>query len=373
MNKNVKVLVFLGALSISLFEIIAYNAFQKDVRQRESGDVTIGILSFLTGDYANIGQDIVKGASVFLDSCPTNLHGHVNLLIEDGKGAARDSLLAIRKLIQHDPMAMIIAGDYQVPAVAPVLNSEQIPSIATVVGNGKFLQNNVHEWVFRDWLPITQISRTLARYVVDIGRYKRVSVLYIDAEWGHEAYNSFKQEVEGKVDVVAVQSYSTDTHDLRPQIINLLANNPDVIYLSGYGPSYIVAVNQIRENSMIDIITETSINNPKNKKHIKDFSNIIFSDSSFNLGDNDEVVSFKNSYENKYGESPTIYSAFGYDAMHLLMVAIEKSDGTRQSIRDQISRINNFRSLNGTISFLKGGDCEIQTIIRRMNKRGIVE
>lgn len=365
--KNKKWFIILGIVALlAIFMIVLFN---NKHHEENDNEIKIGVLSFLTGDYANIGNDLVKGASVFLD---TNLQSgkKIVLIVEDGKGTAKDSFLALQRLLQKKPKAIIVAGDYQVPAVAKSLNENQIPAIATIVGNGSFLKDNTKQWVFRDWLPISQIANTMANYVIQCGKYKQIAILYVDSEWGHEAQDSFTVEANGKIKIVACQSYSVGIRDLRPQIASILSKKPDAIYLSGYGPSYISAVNQIREASKIDIITETSINNPETKKHIKDFSNIYFSDSGFNLDENETSRKFKQWYYKKYGNYPTIYAAFGYDAMHLLVSAIDQSDMSNISIRNQLKNIKGFDSLNGHVTFLPDGNCSIKTLIRRMDVNG---
>lgn len=367
MTKNKKLLIGVGiGVLLCVIAIGIYREYQEDGNDEV---INIGVLSFLTGNYANIGHDLIKGASVFLDDrelCDKK----VVLSIEDGKGAAKDSLIAVRKLLQKKPVAMIVAGDYQVPAVSAILNESKIPSIATIVGNGSFLKENAKKWVFRDWLPISSIAATMAKYVVSSKKYRKIAILYIDSEWGHEALNALNQVLENKIEIVGVQSYTVDVRDLRPQIASLLSKEPEAVYLSGYGPSYISAVNQLREVTKIDIITETSINNPETKRHIKDFSNIIFSDSTFNLEENESGSKFREQYYKKYGEYPTIYAAFGYDAMHLLLTAIDNSDGSNVSIQTQLKATHNFTSLNGEVTFLPNGDCHIQTLIRQMDVKG---
>src|SRR5439155_18837954 len=79
---------------------------------------------------------------------------------------------------------------------------------------------------------------------------------------------------------------------------------------------------------------------------------------------------FLDAYKAKYGADPaTNYALYGVQALQVIMAAIEKSDGTRKSVRDQVLGGDGI-TISGSTSML-GKDIKIDTKSGDVNVRDI--
>ncbi len=61
-------------------------------------------------------------------------------------------------------------------------------------------------------------------------------------------------------------------------------------------------------------------------------------------------------FTKKYNSEPSILAAYGYDSLKILASAIEKSNLTPESIRDELYKIKGYEGVTGKISFDENGD-----------------
>ena len=74
-------------------------------RETDDSVVRVGVLSFLSGQYAEMGQDMTNGIILAKDELNASNPGFkIELIIEDGKAKAKDSVNAFNKLLFQDSL-----------------------------------------------------------------------------------------------------------------------------------------------------------------------------------------------------------------------------------------------------------------------------
>lgn len=79
--------------------------------------------------------------------------------------------------------------------------------------------------------------------------------------------------------------------------------------------------------------------------------------------DNPEVIAFRDEYMKEYGTEPNAFAALGYDAVRLVIAAIDKAGSARpDSVRAALSSIQHFDGITGTISYRSGSPIPAKSV-----------
>jgi len=78
---------------------------------------------------------------------------------------------------------------------------------------------------------------------------------------------------------------------------------------------------------------------------------MIFTSDYFIEESNIRFSEFISKFRLRYGRTPGLPEVYGYDCVSLFLNAIERGASTREDLRDELSRINNFQGVKGKISF----------------------
>lgn len=341
------------------------------VLMKSSKAYTIGALSVLSGPFAEIGQDFAYGMRFARDEFAKRTNVEIELRIEDGKAEAKTSVSAFRKLLFEGLTASILVGDNQVPAVAPIVSRQQIPTIATSTANSAFLEYNQPEpWIFRNFASITLCSGSIAKFAIEDLKKQRVGLLYMSGNYGQESKEAFQSvfmKLGGKV--VGSEEFQQDSLDVKNLVTKILNEKPDVVFVSGYGMSYCSTMNQVREMGFVGpILTGDSISNPESLKNVKNLEEVYFTNQIF--PDTRATSDFKGAFFKRYGRTANLYTAYGYDSFMILAEAICEASGDKRGIRDSLLKMKSKQILLGEISFTKNGDCVVPLVINQMHSNG---
>ena len=87
-------------------------------------------------------------------------------------------------------------------------------------------------------------------------------------------------------------------------------------------------------------------------------ANLVYPQSTFELDSQDAAVAhFVSAYRRKYNEDPDIYAAHGYDALKLLVHAMNRAGGSRpDDVRLGLNGIHDYEGAAGLTTFDKNGD-----------------
>jgi len=85
-----------------------------------------------------------------------------------------------------------------------------------------------------------------------------------------------------------------------------------------------------------------------------EISNVFYTTHAYLGADNDDpdIIAFREEYQKAYGTEPNAFAALGYDAVRLVIAAIDRAGSTQpDSVRAALMRIEQFDGLTGTISY----------------------
>ncbi len=168
-----------------------------------------------------------------------------------------------------------------------------------------------------------------------------------------QAFSSAFETHGGEVlELIELPPHTSDLGGLIGRVMTLA---PDAVYLAAY-ESRIAAM--IRELRKLDfqgrILTTHAFASPSAIARVgDDAEGVILTQSVFEPdSEHAHVQKFVNAYRQRYGETPDLFAAEGYDAMRVLAVALEArhavASGLPRGLRDEIKE---FPGVTGRIQF----------------------
>ena len=302
----------------------------------EGGELVIGGIGPLTGDYANYGNSAKNGAQIAVDEI--NAAGGINgmqvvLNYQDSVGDPDSATAAYGKLIDSG-MQVSLGG---------VLSGETASIAAAAVEDGLLLLTPTasaddciatNPNAFRVCFTDSSQGVVPADYIADKGLAEEVAVFYqSDIDYSVGLYESFKAECEAKgVKIVEVQTFTKDTAtDFSTQINALAASGVKLIFIPIYAAEASVFLTQA--SGKLDAETvffgADGLDGILGKVSDPVYAENVMMITPFNANDPAEnVANFVAAYEEAHGATPDQFAADGYDAVYSIKAVIEHANVT---------------------------------------------
>ncbi|MCX7827806.1 MAG: ABC transporter substrate-binding protein [Thermanaerothrix sp.] len=230
-----------------------------------AGEIKVGYLTALTGDYAGYGQTELRAAQLAVEEINAKggvLGQKLVLVPYDWRTRTEDAVNAVRRMIDQDKVVAIIGANASGAniATAPIVNRSKVPQIGTVSTNPLVTvdeKGKVRPYSFRICFTDPYQGKVLANLAaVKLGK-KKAAMLYDVASDYSQGLREFCikefEKLGGKI--VADEAYKggQDT-DFRAQLTNIRNSGAEVLFLPGMGKEMALIIKQARELGMKDLI-----------------------------------------------------------------------------------------------------------------------
>ncbi len=219
------------------------------------GPIKIGFIAPLTGNFAQIGLDMVDGFKLYLDEIKYTVAGRkIELIVEDEAGNPAAAVAKVRKLITLDKVNLI-TGVFQGSvsyAVAPVCEEAKIPLVITLSAADDLTQRQRSKYLIRVCHTGGEIGHVAGDYAYNKLGWRKVVTLAFDYSWGYECVGGFQrvfEELGGKV----IQKVwpPIGTMDFGPYIANL-KRDADGFYEVVTGAASIRFLKAVRASGLME-------------------------------------------------------------------------------------------------------------------------
>jgi len=372
MSKNTKVII--GIIIVVAIVLIGYLIY-KPGTPTTNEPIKIGVVLPLTGDLATYAEGVRNAINLAVENSGSK--DKIQVIVEDDHGCLPpDAVSAVQKLINLDKVKAIVGSlcTGATLAMAPITEQNKVIIIAPSA-TGKNL-TNAGGYVFRTIASDVDKSIAVAKYAYSKG-FRRAALLYDSSQ---DALVSQRDDVKttftGLGGQIAIEeSFISSDKDLRTQLNKIKNSNADMIFLSAVPDSVGLALKQARTlgiNTQF-ISTDTS----GGTKPVVDIAGSSAEGLIFPFAttpSNKEYIDFINNYKSKYGIEPSAYAAEGYDAAMILIKAMFASNGTADSIKDQLFKIGkNYYGASGVITFDQNGDVQKPMVIKTVKDGQFIE
>ena len=189
----------LGVTFFTVFLCLVIGGVGTMAQGAEKGPIKIGFISPHTGNFAQMGLDMVDGFKMYLEEINYTVAGRkIELIVEDEGEIPATAVTKARKLVTHDKVHLV-AGVFltaAVYAVAPVLVEAQTPLIITLSAGDDLTQRKRSKYVMRVSFTGSQLGQVAADYAYKKLGWRKAVTLGMDYGWGHENIGAFQRTFE---------------------------------------------------------------------------------------------------------------------------------------------------------------------------------
>lgn len=296
-----------------LFALLAATMLIGCQEKKEENVVKIGANFTLTGDVAWWSLELKKGFDLALEE---DLGQTVQVVYEDNEFKANKAVSIFNKFLQVDKVdAVVTCFSPMAEALIPLAERSRIPLIATCTSSTNITKGKL--WSFRDFFTQKEQCSPLAEYIYSLGFRKGVYMV-INDDYGIDGINQFKERFEALGgSIVAGETFAQLNRSSRNEVVKVLSNQPDFIFVIARDQALITLCNQIREmDASIQIVGINAFDSPIIWEGLGNAGNgIIFSSGYFNAEKNEVSQQFYNQFVEKYNEEPNYNAVYGYSIL----------------------------------------------------------
>lgn len=362
----------LSILIVLILIVGGYFVLNGKQREKDMAPIKIGVASLMTEDFAMVGENIRDTAKLAVEEI--NQNGGVNgrmieLVIEDSKCDSKTGLSAVSKLINVDKIKYIVGGmcSNGTIAAAPLANQNKVIIMTPVTGGQNV--DDAGEYIFRTANSDILAGVDITDAMIEMG-YTKVGAVTEITEYTLDIKKSFKAEIEklgGQV--VTEEDFQPGTSDFRTTVAKMKSSGVQAVLIASQtGISGAHFLSQAKQQGFnVPMFSDfTFVSNADAKKIVGNFDGIYFADPDYDAEDH-SLKAFFAKFEQKYGHAPIIpfHTAATYDAIYMIVDAIEKSGDDSQKVHDWLLKnVKNYKGFMGTYSLDEKGNSDLGFVIK---------
>ncbi|MBV8835823.1 MAG: ABC transporter substrate-binding protein [Alphaproteobacteria bacterium] len=302
-----------------------------NAQQPNNEPIKIGLIQSLTGPFNMVGKAAVDGARLYVQQHGDTVAGRkIELLIKDDGTAPDRAKRIAQELIVNDKVAIIGAGITPSSlTIAPLVTEAKIATVVMVSGASITVERS--PYMVRVSFTLGQSSDVMAGWLAQNGARKIVTLVN---DWapGIESETVFKDRI-AKSDAKIADSLRMPlaNPDFAPFLQRARDLAPDSLFVFPANQSGIFA-KQFLERGMdksgIRLVGTGDLTDDDELPSMTDAAlGIVTAHHYSALHDSALNKSFVAAFEKAYGRRPNYHAVAGYDGMHLIYEALEKTGG----------------------------------------------
>lgn len=299
--------------------------------------VKVGIVMPMTGGFAAAGRQVLAGIRLFVQQNGTSVAGKtIQLIIKDDASLPDLSKRVALELITMDKVSVIAAGlTPNALAIAPLSREAKVPVVVMISGTSSV--TDASPYIVRTSFTLGQQSAVAADWAVKNGS-KRAVVLHSDFAPGSEASRVFVDRFTGSGgQILEIMKVPVANPDFAPFLQRVRDLAPDTLF------AFVPA------NGQAGIFARQFIERGLDKAGIKLIGTGDLTDDEDLAGMGEAMtgtvtagfysIEHPSATNKAYVEAfrqmyptlrPNFLSVSGYDGMHLIYAALEKSRGSTE-------------------------------------------
>lgn len=337
----------------------------------ESGDnseeIKIGSIIDASGSAAPLGKPEEETIKMIIDE--VNEQGGIDgkkikLISIDSKSDQNEAVLGMKKLIEQEKVTAIIGGTISGNSLAmiPLAEKAKVPYISLAaskqVNNPD--DNSPREWTYKTAQGDDVVIPKLLEYL-EVNKLNKVAWLSVANSYGtsgHEEFEKLKDEYG--IEAVIEEEFEATVNDAKSMLTRVKKADPQAIIVWGTAQESAVVTKNIREIGLdVPIIESHGIGTKEFIDLAGDSANgVIFPAGKLlvvdELDDSDpqkeELKKFKESYESKYDKAASTFGGHAYDAVHILLDALEEAGTDQEKLRDALENTEGFVGISGVFN-----------------------
>ena len=225
----------------------------------------------------------------------------------------------------------------------------EIPVINPGDPDPTYTETNI-PWVLRNIPDDRQSSYALVKQMYTNNGYKRVALMRANNRYGRVGTLHFNRSATriGFPPIIE-ERFNDGESDFKEQLERIKKTSPDAILVWGNAKESGLIVKQIRELGMNQpIFGSDRMVNPDFLETAGKYAEGVVTTCQYNPTANDpKLNAFQANYKKRFGMEPNVFAAHAYDAVSMIIAAIEKVGLNRALIRDVLTDLKTFQGYRG--------------------------
>lgn len=340
-------------------------------------EIRIGLLALMQGvPKATSGVPSIQAAE--LAARLANERGGIELdgvahrvviIVKDYEDRADSATSVARALINQERIDVLVGPQFSRHAipVSVVAENARVPMLSPMSSNPATTENK--SFVFRLAFLDDFQGDVMGRFAVNELGASRAAILYDKSTaYGRTLATVFRDAFEEEGGrVVAFESYALDEPlDYRERLTRIDEANPDVLYLPNDTERVQVQIRQAREQGIAATFLGGDTWDMEEFKLVPECDGAFIAHQWHSAMNTPEAVRFVQLYRDTYGVVPKVTAAMTFDAVVLLLQAIEVAGSkSPEAIRDAFSGIGAYTGATGTVRFRGSPNPERSVVISK--------
>jgi branched-chain amino acid transport system substrate-binding protein len=325
--------------------------------------ITFGMMTESTGPSSEAGIYQANGAKLAIDEINKAggvLGRQLDVRNEDNQSTNPGSVLAISKLTSAGNLSALIATvrSTQIQAISPTVMRAKLPILVGGTDVGLTHANN--PWIFRARPNDGYSARVIADYGVNSLKLKKWAIVHSTDAFGNGGEKALTEALKAAgITPVIVQGFTSNSQDFTPIVLAVKNSGADIVatYIAN---STDVAIfgKQLRQLGVKAAwIGSPSVSTATAMQLAGDALYGSYSIADFAPDSSPEAQAYAQKYRAAYKVEPDFYSAWAYDSVKLLALAIKNANSTKpDDIAKALHAIKGYKGVEGTYTFDNNGD-----------------
>ena len=321
-----------------------------------AAQIKIGFNVPLTGFAAADGKSALDGAKLAVSQA--NEKGGIDgkkieLVIYDDQASPKEAVPVVTKMIEKDGVIVAVSGSYSgsTRAAASIFQNAKVPYVVAYAIHPDITLTG--DYMFRVSAMGEVQGRAGAKLVSNLGK-KKVVLITIKNDFGQALAAGFK-EAAAKLGLVIQNEYEYGLQDRQfgPIASKIKADNPDIIYASGYFYTAGPLVSQLRAAGITaPIIGQEGYDSDKFIEIAGDAAEGVYVTTSLDRDSTSPAtIAFIAAYRKATNTGPDMVAASTYTAVAVAIEGLRKTQGKGgDALRDAIAALT-YESPIGKLSF----------------------
>lgn len=330
--------------------------------------IKIGIMLPLTGENSTFGRPIYEGMKYAIKELNDD---RFEFEIHDSQNKQTRAVNILHEYIDTKGIRFVV-GDVSssiTVAMVPIAEKKNVFLFSPCAQTP--LLTDISPLFARCYPSTAAESIDTAEFVIKHFKDKRLSVCYVNDDYGMLLAGDFKKEIERLGgSVKGYEAFDPQQVDFKGIVAKVISNNPDVIYLAGNPKSMGAFMRQFATSGYkCQIISDLAFLEHDCLDLAGDAAEgAIVPITYYNPEDKSMAGSYEfgQKFQKEFGQLPTIANAIGYDTIVLLVESIRKS--TSKNPIDVASYIRNKKDYNGASGLLNftNGDVRVPIVFKQV-------
>jgi len=355
----------IAVLAVSLL-IGGCSSGSKTTKGEGSGNEAwqIGAVVDISGNSSSLGVPERDTLLMMVDQINANggVQGHpLELTILDNKSDETEAVLAAKTLIEKEVLAVIgCSASGTSMAMINTIQAEEIPMISMAAASSIVEPVEERKWVFKTAQSDIVMIEKIMSYLKQKNLTK-IAFMYMNNAYGDNGKKAITAALKDSgISLVAEEKFDAADTDMTPQLTNVKASGAQAVVVWAIPPSASILTKNYKELGLsIPLIHSHGVGNQNfidlaqgaADGVILPIGKFVVADQIPDTDPQKEILqSYIADYTQKYKTSPNSFGGYAYDALNLLVKALEKAGADRTAIRDELENIQGLTGVSGVFN-----------------------